>query len=276
MKLLALIRLTLRELSAKATFIILAAISTIVLLGLAAAVGTTSTPDGTVLQVFGQQASPPMPDDQITEAIRGMQAGLAGGLFTGIILFGIFATAGVIPDALEKGTVDLYLSKPIARWELLLGKYLGAVVAIFVNVLYFMAGAWIIFGIKCGVWDTRILLSTFTITYMFACLYAVLTFIAVLTRNTPVSIILVYLYLFVIGPVLQNRETVLYLISDNTIYRSFIDGVSYLFPQLDAMRTNGAKQLLAQEMDWKPFVQSLLSASAFFLGGAVLLKQRDF
>jgi len=205
-----------------------------------------------------------------------MQAGLAGGLFTGIILFGIFATAGVIPDALEKGTVDLYLSKPIARWELLLGKYLGAVAAIFVNVLYFMAGAWIIFGIKCGVWDTRILLSTFTITYMFACLYAVLTFIAVLTRNTPVSIILVYLYLFVIGPVLQNRETVLYLISDNTIYRSFIDGVSYLFPQLDAMRTNGAKQLLAQEMDWKPFVQSLLSASAFFLGGAVLLKQRDF
>jgi ABC-type transport system involved in multi-copper enzyme maturation permease subunit len=276
MKFLALIRLTLRELAAKATFIILAAISTIVLLGLAAAVGTTTTPDGTVLQVFGQQASPPMPEDQIAETIRGMQAGLAGGLFTGIILFGIFATAGVIPDALEKGTVDLYLSKPIARWELLLGKYLGAVAAIFVNVLYFMAGAWIIFGIKCGVWDTRILLSTFTITYMFACLYAVVVFLAVLTRNTPVSIILVYLYLFVVGPVLQNRETVLYLISDNTIYRSFIDGLSYLFPQLDAMRTNGAKQLLAQEMDWKPFLQSFLSASAFFLGGAVVLKQRDF
>jgi len=276
MKFLALIRLTLRELAAKATFIILTAISTIVLLGLAAAVGTTTTPDGTVLQVFGQQASPPMPEDQIAEAIRGMQAGLAGGLFTGIILFGIFATAGVIPDALEKGTVDLYLSKPIARWELLLGKYLGAVAAIFVNVLYFMAGAWIIFGIKCGVWDTRILLSTFTITYMFACLYAVVVFLAVLTRNTPVSIILVYLYLFVVGPVLQNRETVLFLISDNTIYRSFIDGLSYLFPQLDAMRTNGAKQLLAQEMDWKPFLQSFLSASAFFLGGAVLLKQRDF
>jgi hypothetical protein len=29
-------------------------------------------------------------------------------------------------------------------------------------------------------------------------------------------------------------------------------------------------------MDWKPFVQSLLSASVFFFGGAVMLKRRDF
>ncbi len=276
MKLLALIRLTLRELAAKATIIILAAISTIVLLGLAAAVSTNVTPDGVVLQMFGQQVSPVLPEEQVITAIRGMQAGLAGGLFTGIILFGIFATAGVIPDALEKGTVDLYLSKPIARWELLLGKYLGAVVAIFVNVLYFMLGAWLIFGLKCHLWDFRIFVATLTITYMFACLYAIVAFLAVMTRNTAVSIILVYLYLFVIGPILQNRETTLYLMSENTVYRGVVDGVYYIFPQLDAMRASGAQQLLLQEMEWKPFVQSLLSASAFFFGGAVLLKRRDF
>jgi ABC-type transport system involved in multi-copper enzyme maturation permease subunit len=276
MKLLALIRMTLRELAAKATIIILAAISTIVLLGLAAAVSTNVTPDGIVLQMFGQQASPPLPEEQVIATLRGMQAGLAGGLFTGIILFGIFATAGVIPDALEKGTVDLYLSKPIARWELLLGKYLGAVVAICVNVLYFMIGAWLIFGLKCHLWDLRLVLSTLTITFMFACLYAIVAFLAVLTRNTAVSIILVYLYLFVLGPVLQNREATLYLISENNIYRGILDGLYYIFPQLDAMRTSGAKQILAQEMDWKPFVQSLLSAALFFFGGAVLLKRRDF
>ena len=217
-----------------------------------------------------------MPEEQILTAIRGLQAGLAGGLFTGIILFGIFATAGVIPDALEKGTVDLYLSKPIARWELLLGKYLGAVAAIFMNVLYFMIGAWLIFGLKCHLWDFHILLATLTITFMFACLYAIVAFLAVMTRNTAVSIILVYLYLFVIGPLLQNREATFYLISENTVYRGIVDGFYYIFPQLDAMRAGGAKQLLAQEMDWKPFVQSLLSASAFFFGGAVLLKRRDF
>jgi len=276
MKILALIRLTLRELAAKATIIILAAISTIVLLGLVAVVSTETTADGTILKMFGQQTSPPLPEEQVLQAIRAMQAGLAGGLFTGIILFGIFATAGVIPDSLDKGTVDLYLSKPIARWELLLGKYLGAVCAIFVNVLYFMLGAWIIFGLKCHVLDPRLLLATFTITFMFACLYAIVAFLAVMSRNTPVTIILVYLYLFVIGSVLQNREMTLYLISENTIYRGILDGLYYIFPQIDGMRAEGAKQLLAQEMDWKPFVQSLLTAIAFFSGAAVLLKQRDF
>ena len=57
MKLLALIRMTLRELAAKATIIILAAISTIVLLGLALAVSTSVTQEGTILQLFGQQAT---------------------------------------------------------------------------------------------------------------------------------------------------------------------------------------------------------------------------
>jgi ABC-type transport system involved in multi-copper enzyme maturation permease subunit len=273
MKLLALIRLTLRELFAKATIIILAAISTIVLLGLAAAVSTNSTADGTVLTVFGQQASPP---GQYIEILHGMEAGLASGLFTGIILFGIFATAGVIPDALDKGTVDLYLSKPIARWELLLGKYLGAVIAIFLNVLYFMVGAWLVIGLKCHAWDTQILFATLTTTFMFACLYALVAFFGVLTRNTAVTIILVYLYLFIIGTVLEHREMTLYLISENTIYRGIIDGLYYIFPQISGMQTNAARVFVGQEFDWKPFVQSLLSASAFFFGGAVILKRRDF
>jgi ABC-type transport system involved in multi-copper enzyme maturation permease subunit len=275
-KLLALVRLTLRELAAKATIIILAAISTIVLLGLVASVSTTTSPEGMVLQIFGQQASPPLPEEQIVNTIRGMQAALAGGLFTGIMLFGIFATAGIIPDALEKGTVDLYLSKPIARWELLLGKYLGALAAIFVNVLYFMLGAWIIFGLKCHLWDAQILLSTLTITFMFACLYTIVVFLAVLTRNTAVSIILVYLVLFVIEPILQNRETTLYLLSENAVYRAVVDGLYYVFPQLDAMRANGVKQILVQGMEWKPFVQALLSGTVFFLGGAAILQRRDF
>jgi ABC-type transport system involved in multi-copper enzyme maturation permease subunit len=276
MKILALIRLTLRELAAKATIIILAAISTIVLLGLVATVSTETTADGTILKLFGQQSSPPLPEEQILQAIRGMEATLAGGLFTGIILFGIFATAGVVPDALEKGTVDLYLSKPIARWELLLGKYLGAVCAIFANVLYFMVGAWLIFGLKCHVWDAQLLLATFTITFMFACLYAIVAFLAVMSRNTAVTIILVYLYLFVIGPVMHNREMTLYLISENSIYRGVLDGIYYILPQIDGMRAEGGKQLLAQEMDWKPFLQSVLTAIAFFLGGVALLKKKDF
>lgn len=276
MSILVLIRLTLRELFSKATMYILAGISTLVLLGIALAVSVNSGPDGETLMLFGQQASAPVPLEELAKAIRQMQAGLAGGLFTGIILFGVFATAGVIPESLERGTVDLYLSKPITRWQLLLGKYAGGVVAIGLNIMYFLGGAWIVFGLKCGVWDPNLLLSFFTMTFMFASLYALVAFVGTWTRSTAASIILTYLYLFIIGGVLHNRELSLYLLSENSVYRTVVDGLYYLFPQISAMQENAAKQIVGLETDWKPFLQSFLSGSVFLLAAAVILKRRDF
>jgi ABC-type transport system involved in multi-copper enzyme maturation permease subunit len=276
MSILVLIRLTLRELFSKATMYILAGISTLVLLGIALAVSVNSGPDGETLMLFGQQASAPVPLEELAKAIRQMQAGLAGGLFTGIILFGVFATAGVIPESLERGTVDLYLSKPITRWQLLLGKYAGGVVAIGLNILYFLGGAWIVFGLKSGVWEPTLLLSFFTMTFMFASLYALVAFVGTWTRSTAASIILTYLYLFIIGGVLHNRELSLYLLSENTVYRTVVDGLYYLFPQISAMQENAAKQIVGLETDWKPFLQSFLSGSVFLLAAAVILKRRDF
>jgi len=276
MNILVLIRLTLRELSSKATMYILAGISTVVLLGVALAVSVTSSADGETLMLFGQQVSPPVPAADLARVVQQMQAGLAGGLFTGIILFGVFATAGVIPDMLERGTVDLYLSKPISRWRLLLGKYTGAVTAIAINILYFLAGAWLVFGLKCGVWEPTLLTSSLTMIFMFAALYALVVFFATWTRSTAATIILTYLYLFILGGILQNREFSLYLISENTIYRTIVDGFYYLFPQISAMQENAAKQIMGLEMDWKPFLQSFLSGSVFLLAAAVILKRRDF
>ena len=83
MRIPALVSLTLRELFAKATLIILAAISTLVLIGVAFAVSVNTTPDGSSLVLFGQPVSPPLPEADLGKAIAQMQATLAGGLFTG-------------------------------------------------------------------------------------------------------------------------------------------------------------------------------------------------
>jgi ABC-type transport system involved in multi-copper enzyme maturation permease subunit len=69
-----------------------------------------------------------------------------------IILFGIFGIAGLIPSMLKKGTIDLFLSKPLARSELLMSRVLGGVSGIALNLFYFFFGIWLIFGLKAGVW----------------------------------------------------------------------------------------------------------------------------
>jgi len=164
MKLLALIQHTFREVAAKATLWVLAGISTLILLVVALGFSTEASANGVVLMFFGHATSPPLEKAELEHAVATMQAGLAGGLMTGVFLFGLFATAGIIPEALEKGIVDLYLSKPIARWELLAGKSLGAVSVILANIFYFIGALWLVVGLKAGVWNLQFLVSPLLMT----------------------------------------------------------------------------------------------------------------
>jgi ABC-type transport system involved in multi-copper enzyme maturation permease subunit len=276
MRILTLAIATVRELIARITLIILAAISTLVLLGVLAAVSTASTADGVSLTIFGNPITPPVPPDQLEQLVAQMQAGLAGGLFAGIVLFGVLATASAVPDMLERGVADLYLSKPLPRWQLLLGRCLGAVGAIFLNAVYFIGMLFVILGVRAGVWNASFLTSAISMTFLFCCLYAIVAFFAVWSRNTVVSIIAAFLYLMVLGSILFHREHGLYLISENTVYRTILDGLYYTFPQLSAMQDAIAQQIVQRDFSWVPFLQSGISAGALYAGAAALLHRRDF
>ncbi|MEO8167530.1 MAG: ABC transporter permease subunit, partial [bacterium] len=176
---------------------------------------------------------------------------------------------------LEKGTVDLYLSKPLARWELLLGKYLGAVVVIFANILFFVGGLWLIFGLKIGLWNWQFLLSSFTMSFMFACIFSLVLFLGVVFRNTAIPIIGCFIYLVLIDNLLENRAIV-FGFTENKILHNTLDGLYYIFPQISAMQKALSNQIMNETMDWKPFVQGLLSSIFFFGCGVAVMQRKDF
>lgn len=276
MKIITLVRGTVRELAAKATLYVLAGISTIILIFAALAVGADSTPDGMTITFFGKQASAPVTHETLSTMAGALEAGFASGLFFGIVVFGVFGTAGVIPDALEKGTVDLYLSKPIARWQLLLGKYAGSVAVIFLNITYFIGGLWLIVGLKVGVWNGGFLASALLMTYVFASLYSVVAFFGVLSRNMAIAIIAGILYLILVAGPLDSRQTGLYLLSENGIYRGILDGLFYAFPQVPAMESGAMHIIAGGHAEAAPFVQSFLSSAGILALSAWILNKRDF
>ncbi len=276
MKLLTLVLATFRELFSKATLYVLIGISTLILLVMAVSVSSETSDDGIVLKIFGNPTSPaPVPLEQFEPLVLGMQTGLAKGLFLGLMLFGVFATAGTIPDTMEKGTIDLYLSKPLGRWELLLGKYLGAVAVILANILFFVGGLWLIFGAKIGIWNWQFLLSSLTMSFMFACIFSIVLFLGVVFRNTAIPIIGCFIYLVVIDNVLENRA-IMFSFTENKILHNILDGLYYTFPQISGMQKALANQIMHESMDWKPFVQGFLSSLLFFGGGVAVMQRRDF
>jgi ABC-2 family transporter protein len=111
------------------------------------------------------------------------------GMLAGLLI-SVIVTAGFIPNILRKGSLDLYVSKPVGRVQLLLMKYAGGLVYVVILATFTVTGVWLAVGIKSGVWAPGFLLMIPILTFYFALLYAFSTLIAVLTRNQLVAILL--------------------------------------------------------------------------------------
>jgi ABC-type transport system involved in multi-copper enzyme maturation permease subunit len=119
------------------------------------------------------------------DAVRLIQLLLAGGVADTLgILLAILWTAGFLPSFLEPQSATVMLAKPVPRWLLLLGKYLGVVFFVAIQATLFIALTWTALGLRTGVWNVHYWLAVPLLTLNFAILYAVSVFLGVATRNT--------------------------------------------------------------------------------------------
>jgi ABC-2 family transporter protein len=106
------------------------------------------------------------------------------------VLIGVIITASFIPNLLQKGAVELWLSKPIRRPALLVYKYLGGLTFVFLLTTVTVVAVWTVIGLRSGIWAPGFLVVIPAVTLSFAVLYSVSTLAAVFTRSTVVAILL--------------------------------------------------------------------------------------
>ncbi len=119
-----------------------------------------------------------------------------------VLLVSIVITAGFIPNMLQKGAIDLMISKPIGRSELLVYKYLGGLIFVTILMTIMVGSIYVALGLRTGFWSPKFLLIIPLMTFYFAVLYAVSTLAAALTRSTLMAILatlVAWAVFFVIG-----------------------------------------------------------------------------
>ena len=163
--------LTIRETFSRKIFILFAGVSTLVLLLFGILFISVSAENfpvvGTDIQISGMDIG-----SEISKAIKLFIVNPLYGL--GIFL-AIFSVSSIIPQMLEKGNIDLLLSKPISRTQLILGKFFGGNIVVLANLTYLIFSLWLMIGIKFGDWDLTFLWSIVIITFVFAVLYAMIS-----------------------------------------------------------------------------------------------------
>ena len=144
-------------------------------------------------KLFGKEVED-IGDAQISieKLVLGFETGFSVFLYFICTFLAIFATAHLVPRMQEKGTVDLYLSRPVGRVRLLVSRYIAGLILAFSNVVYLVGSIWLIVWWKTGVANPRFLLGGTIIFLMIAVLLAFAFLIGVITSSTAVSIMTTY------------------------------------------------------------------------------------
>jgi ABC-type transport system involved in multi-copper enzyme maturation permease subunit len=125
-------------------------------------------------------------DDSVHFLQLVLASGVAGTL--GVLLT-LVGTAGFLPSFLEPQAASVLLTKPVPRWLLLLGKYLGMIAFVTLQATIFVVSTWFTLGVVTNVWTEAYLLSIPLLVIQFAFFYGFSMFLAVSTRSTIICII---------------------------------------------------------------------------------------
>ena len=106
---------------------------------------------------------------------------VAGG---GGTLLALIWTASFLPDFLQPANASVLLSKPVPRWVLLLGKYLGVLAFAGFQVTIFIFGTYLALGLRTGFWVNSYLWGIPLLLLHFAAVYSFSVLLAVCTRST--------------------------------------------------------------------------------------------
>lgn len=273
-----------REAAARWTLLAYFFLSTIAIMIFALAVNLDVV-DGALAgaKLFGQEVEMDRGDTPgIEQLVVGFESGFSALIYALGTFLAIFATAHLVPRLQEKGTVDLYLSRPICRIRLLLSRYLAGLLLAAANVVYLIGSIWLIVIWKTQVANPRFLLGGAIILFSIAALLAFSFLIGVITSSTAVSTMCTYA-LFFISAALAAHDRIEAAIA--TQWRADLIHLLYwIFPKTAELGKavvafvagENAPEALANGLTAGPFVSTAIFGIVSLAAASFLFKRKEF
>jgi ABC-2 type transport system permease protein len=273
-----------REAAARWTLIAWFVLSSLFILIFASAVNLDVV-DGMLAgaRLFGGDVSVDAGVIPIDRMVTGFEMAFSGIIYVIGIFLAIFATAHLVPRLQEKGTVDLYLSRPVGRVSLLLSRYVAGLLLSAANVLYLTGAIWLIVIWKTHVVNIRFLASALIIMFSIAVLLAFAFVVGVVTSSTAVSIMATYA-LFFLSMILAAHEHISAAVASQW-KANLVDGLYWVLPKIFELQqatiaavTGGrhVPQQLADALSLAPFSTSALFGAVCLAIACWLFQRKDF
>lgn len=188
-------------------------------------------------------------------------------------LTAIFVGIGMVYKEMEKRTVFVLLSKPIARWQFILGKYLGLSLTLIIMqavMTLFLFGICLLYQGKV---PYAIIFAVVAIAFELQLILAAAVFFS--TFTTPFLSGLFTLALFIIGHISVDLKVIAARFEESAA-KTLIDALYYLLPNLEKLNYKAAA-VHRLAMDWNGYAGAIAYAlvyTAMILCAAVLVFNR--
>ena len=223
------------------------------------------------VMIFGRA----MPSTDVEGLVQQTQSVIAMALYFFGMALAVFASAGLVAAVFEPGRIELLLSKPVSRTQLLLGRYVGNVLVVAVNIAYLTVGSWIIFGVKTGVWGAGYLWSSVFTVFIFAVLLAVIVLVGVLWESAAVAIMATF-GIMIVTPILAQRATIERLLSADWS-RDVVRVLYYVLPKTSDISVIIRHLILNQPVEsWMPVWSTALFGAVVLAAGVLHFRRRSF
>ena len=223
------------------------------------------------VSLFGKE----MRAQEVENIVRGVQGALAAFLYGFGLFLAVFASAGLIPTIFEPGRIELLLSKPVSRYHILLGRYLGNLLVIAFNMLYLVLSVWIILGIKTDIWTHQFLYSAGLTIFVFAVLLTIVVLIAVLSESAVLSTMVTF-GVMIAGLIVAQKSTIERLLTSEWS-RNVVRVLYYTLPKVWDLGNIGRKLVTGVPIeDWMPVWSSALFGVAVLGAGLLVFSRRNY
>jgi len=199
-------------------------------------------------------------------------------LATLCILLAIFSSASFVPNMLEKGNIDLLLSKPISRPQLLTGKFLGGLLVVLLNLGFLIIGVWFVIAVRFGTFNFTFLSIILSITFTFAVLYALMVLFGVITQGSVPGMMIAYFIFLILSPLLYSGKNQFDKLITSDFLKAVIDFFYYLLPKTTELMGGITMDLALGKgiADWQPVLTSLGFMIAVFGYAVYIFGKKDF
>jgi len=151
-------------------------------------------------------------------------------------ILALISTAGIFPELMAGGSIDLVLCKPIGRVRLFLTQYASGLLFVLLQVLVFCVAGFLVIGFRGGAWEVGLFVAVPLVVCFFSYLFAVCVFWGLVTRSTVAAILLTLLVWFLIwGLHTAESATLLIEVSTKQKIARVERGIQFLQTRADAL-----------------------------------------